>query len=114
MGLNLMSEIKEFPVPTTLKEFRQFLGLTSHYHRFVKGFAKIARSLHALTKKDVQYHWTAECECAFDHLKTCLITPPVLSYPDFNRSFILETDACISGLGAILSQFLRKMGSCTQ
>ena len=60
--------------------------------------------MYALTKKDVPYHWTAECECAFDHLKTCLITPPVLSYPDFDKSFILETDASISGLGAILSQ----------
>ena len=56
--------------------------------------------MYAHTKKDVPYHWTAECECAFDHLKT----PPVLSYPDFNRHFILETDASISGLGAILSQ----------
>ena len=78
--------------------------MTSHYRRFVKGFAKIAQPLYALTKKDVPYHWTAECECAFDHLKTCLITPPILSYPDFDKSFILETDASISGLGAILSQ----------
>ena len=61
--------IKEFPVPTTLKELRQFLGLTSHYCRFVKGFAKIAQPLYALTKKDVPYYWTAECECAFDHLR---------------------------------------------
>ena len=56
--------------------------------------------MYALTKKDVPYDWTAESECAFDHLKT----PPVLSYPDFKRYFILETDASISGLGAILSQ----------
>ena len=56
--------------------------------------------MYARTKKDVPYHWTAECECAFDHLKT----PPVLSYPDFNRRLILETDASILGLGAILSQ----------
>ena len=64
----------------------------------------MAQPLYALTKKDVPYHWIAEREYAFDHLKTCLITPPVLSYPDFNKSFILETDTNISGLGAILSQ----------
>ena len=56
--------------------------------------------MYALTKKDVPYPWTVECECAFDHLKI----PPVLSYPGFNRRYILETDARISGLGAILSQ----------
>ena len=58
----------------------------------------------ALTKKNVPFHWTGECESAFDYLKTCLITAPVLAYPDFNKNFILETDASILGLGAILSQ----------
>ena len=72
--------IKEFPVPTTVKELRQFLGLPYHYCRFVKGFSKITQPLYALTKKDVPYHRTAECDCTVDHLKTCLITPPVLSY----------------------------------
>ena len=96
--------VKEFPVPTTLRELRQFLGLTSHYRRFVKGFAKIAQPLYTLTKKDVPFHWTAECEAAFDYLKSCLITTPVLAFPDFDRNFVLETDASILGLGAILSQ----------
>ena len=53
-----LEAIKEFPVPTTLKELRQFLGLTSHYRRFVKGFAKIAQPLYALTKK--MYHITGQ------------------------------------------------------
>ena len=50
--------IKEFLVPTTLKEFKQFLGSTSHYRRFVKGFAKIAQPLYALTKR--MYHITGQ------------------------------------------------------
>ena len=96
--------MKNFPVNTKLKELRQFLGLTSHYRRFVKGYSSLALLLYALTRKDALYHWTTECESAFNHLKCCLITAPELVYPDFDRNFVLETDASILGLGAILSQ----------
>ena len=64
----------------------------------------IAQPLYALTRKDVPFHWTAACDSAFDYLKTCLTTAPILSYLDFDKSFVLETDASILGLRAILSQ----------
>ena len=70
----------------------------------MKGFASIAQPLYALTKKNAPFQWTAECESTFDYFKTSLITTPVLAYPNFEQSFILETDTSILGLGAILSQ----------
>ena len=48
--------------------------------------------------------WASEHQTAFDALKVALTTAPVLGYPDFNREFILETDAPLRGMGAILSQ----------
>ena len=43
-----LTAMREFSVPTNLKHLRQFLGLTSHYRRFIRNYAKIAHPLHAL------------------------------------------------------------------
>ena len=82
------------------------LGLASYYRRFIPNFAKVAKPLHNLMKKGVAFYWSKECEEAFAKLKQLLISAPVLAYPEFGsgKSFILETDACVEGLGAILSQ----------
>ena len=37
-------------------------------------------------------------------LRKALIEAPVLAYPNFTKNFRLETDACVKGLGAVLSQ----------
>ncbi|GJX44049.1 hypothetical protein Tco_0260725 [Tanacetum coccineum] len=45
--------IKDWASPKTLTEIRQFLGLTSYYRRFIKGFSKIAKPISKLTQKSV-------------------------------------------------------------
>jgi len=96
--------VQEYPVPTSVKAVRQFVGLVSYYRRFIRGFAKIAEPLHALTRKDAVFEWSKSCQEAFDTLKKYLTDSPVLAYPNFTESFRLETDACVKGLGAVLSQ----------
>ncbi|GBM63434.1 hypothetical protein AVEN_120559-1 [Araneus ventricosus] len=49
-------------------------------------------------------HWTEDCEKAFNSLKQALASKPVLHSPDYNRQFILQTDASDNGIGVVLSQ----------
>ena len=64
----------------------------------------MASPLYALTRKDTEFYWGQSEQVAFDHLKQILIDAPVLAFPNFDREFILETDASGVGLGAILAQ----------
>ena len=96
--------IKTWTQPKTETEVRSFLGLASYYRRYIKGFAHTAKPLHALTQKDIIFAWTAECEHAFEELKTKLMTSPILGYPKIGQTFILDTDASKFGIGAVLSQ----------
>jgi hypothetical protein len=91
--------VRAYPVPVDVKSLHSFIGLASYYHRFIPGFAKVAGPLHALTKKDAQFVWRPECQAAFEKLQQLLTTSPVLAFPDFERGFILETDA--SGAGPV-------------
>lgn len=93
-----------WPVPKSVKQVRQFVGLTSYYRKFVKDYAKIASPLHKLTEKGRRFTWTDECQQAFATLKRSLTTAPVLQYPDFKQPFILDTDASDVAIGCVLGQ----------
>ena len=101
---SLLAAIRDIPPPKTATEVRSFLGLAGYYHRYVKGFAAIAAPLHALTRKDALFHWSEDCQAAFDQLKARLTTSPITAFPDFSQEFRLYTDASTAGLGAILAQ----------
>ena len=96
--------VANFPQPTDVKSLRSFLGLASYYRRFIPCFSKIASPLHLLTRKDAPFDWTPACESAFCQLKQLLTSTPVLAFPQFDREFLLETDASKLGLGAVLAQ----------
>ena len=58
-----------------------------------------------MKKSDLpEFQWTPACQEGFNQLKKALTEAPVLAYPDYSKLFILETDASLKGLGAVLSQ----------
>ncbi|GFQ86474.1 retrovirus-related Pol polyprotein from transposon 17.6 [Trichonephila clavata] len=103
-GPRKVATVKEWSQPRNVHELRSFLGLCTYYRRFVKGFSLIARPLHRLTEHKRPFVRTEECEVAFTSLKEALTSAPILSYPDPDKQFILDTDASHANVGAVLSQ----------
>ena len=100
----LVAAVQDYVPPQNIKGLKRFLGLASYYRRFIPQFAKIVHPLHQLTHKDVDFRWTNPCDVAFQQLKQCLVSCPVLAYPSFDDDFVLKTDASVMGLGAALAQ----------
>ncbi|KAL5731844.1 hypothetical protein ACHQM5_004534 [Ranunculus cassubicifolius] len=100
--------IRQWPTPKTVKALRGFLGLTGYYRRFIKNYGMLAQPLTRLLKKD-QFCWTPATTQAFQLLQTALIHIPTLGLPDFTKPFEVETDACQSGVGAVLLQDRRPL-----
>ncbi|XP_044158409.1 uncharacterized protein LOC122944239, partial [Bufo gargarizans] len=107
-----LAAVRNWPVPTTVKEVRGFLGFAGYYRRFIPHFAQIADPLQELLRGQpkksprtpVLIEWNEEREIAFQLLKKKLTEPPVLGYPDYSKPFHLYTDASKRGLGAVLAQ----------
>ena len=86
-----------------MKDVRKFLGLANYYRRFIKDFARVARSINVLTRKDVKWQWGVEQQKAFNELKRMFTMELVLAAPDLDKKFRVEANASNYTTGGVLS-----------
>lgn len=87
--------VKNYPVPKCEDEVSRFVAFVNYYRKFINNLAEIVLPLNHLSKKTVQFKWTAQCQKALESLEDSLINPPILDYPDFfyDNQFQLRTDS---------------------
>lgn len=99
-----VNAILRIQTPTTVKQVRSLLGLIGWYRRFIPNFAELVTPLTNLLKKNNRFEWTKKCAKSFDSVRNLLVSAPILSCPNFNKPFVVQTDASAYGLGAVLPQ----------
>jgi RNase H-like domain found in reverse transcriptase/Reverse transcriptase (RNA-dependent DNA polymerase) len=108
-GPEKINSIKNYPLPRTVKELRSFLGIANYCREFVKNFASKAKGLFDLLKGETKrsnkiLKHTEETIQAFHLIRKSLTEETSRAQPNFEKEFILTTDASETGIGAILSQ----------
>ena len=103
---HLVEAIATAELPKTMRQLRGFIGLANYYRKFIKNFAKIAAPLNKhLNNTDKSVLLSDDAVIAFEKLKKELTDiDNILSLPNFDLTFILETDASDYCIGAALMQ----------
>ncbi|XP_021727252.1 uncharacterized protein LOC110694391 [Chenopodium quinoa] len=96
--------VKGWPMPKTVSNIRNFLGLAGYYRHFVKDFSKIVKPMTSLMENDKKFEWDEKCEKAFQLMKQKLITAPVLTLPDDSEIYDVYSDASKNGKGCVRMQ----------
>ena len=106
--------ISEIPPPEDKPALQRFLGMVN-YLEFIPNLSELTTPLRQLLHKVVVWNWTEHQQNAFDRLKTCISSPPVLHYYDVRQPVTLTCDASQYGLGAACLQEENPMAyaSCT-
>jgi len=94
--------VVEWLVLKSMKDVQKFLGLANYYRQFVKDFAKIAKPLHKMTRKETKWNWGGRQQKAFEELKERFMTEPVLVTPDLDKEMRVEADTSDFAIGGVL------------
>ncbi len=115
-GIRVDSErvtaIHELHTPKDLTSLRTIIGKFNYVAQFIPDLARRVATLNELTKKGVEFLWTAKHQDAFDSVKKSIAADTTLAFPSLNgTSWDLYTDASIAGIGGVLFQTKKEEGA---
>jgi hypothetical protein len=91
--------VKDITEPKTMKQLKSFIGLANYFWSYVKGFARVASNLHALTKQSTKWKEAdglpKRSKKAFKAIKAAISSRPVMAYPNNNGRFYLYVNAAL-------------------
>ncbi|GFX23844.1 retrovirus-related Pol polyprotein from transposon 17.6 [Trichonephila clavipes] len=96
--------IRKLAPPKDVKELQRFLGSINVYQKFIKDYAKLRVPLNKLLKKDAIWNWSHECQEAYQKLKNCLISKPILKLYNSQYPCHVFCDASQESIGVVLKQ----------
>ena len=96
--------ILDVPAPKTEKEIRGFLGRIQYINRFIARLTDICEPIFRLLRKNQPTVWNDDCQRAFEKIKECLLSPPVLVPPTPGRPLLLYLSVSDIALGCMLAQ----------
>ena len=96
--------ILEMPEPVDVTTVRSFIGCCSFYRSYINTFSQLCHPLYELTKEGVTFNFGDAEKESFLRIKQALAKAPILSHPNFDQPFIIETDSSGKGLGSCLIQ----------
>lgn len=107
MDRRKLINVLDFPQPETGKDIQRYTGLINYFRSLIPNVSTIMAPLDKLRNaKSLKNLWQKEHQTAFENLKEALTSDFILSYPDFNESFCIATDASNVGIGVVLYQVI--------
>lgn len=99
-----ISKINAFPVPKTKRQLKRFIGLATFYKHLIPSFSKIMQPLIDLTSTKRTFSWTENHQNAFNSIQNIFFKKPMVSLPNWDKTFYLSTDGSATSISGCLQQ----------
>ena len=96
--------ILDMPAPRTEKDIKGFLGILQCISRFIAKLTDICELIFRLLRKNHPTVWNDDCQRAFERIKDCLLSPPILVPPIPGHPLLLYLSVLDMALRCMLAQ----------